>query len=199
MVARDTVGRASVGQRSTLHSREWSLWLGRDALCVRQPHSIAGMTRAMPPGPAVERLAHDLFDRGPGDPLTEELAGWFAGSVRFRAFADAHRDKIRKKLRTAASAEALRDVRVELRVARLLLADRRVELAFEAYCSGRVGRGFEGTRGFYERYLRLGAVLVWCEAAAGAARVGLWINRSARIAVPERAARACLQCLLGSQ
>jgi len=172
--------------------------------------------------------------------------------------------------------------RVELRVARLLLADRRVELAFEAYGSGRVGpdftvafrgersfnlevtrqrgvpratghgapllaklrqlppsapnvvlvaiegdtaaaldvaaltlalrsradakdetffsaRGFEGTRGFYERYLRLGAVLVWCEAAAGAARVGLWINRSARIAVPERAARACLQCLLGSQ
>jgi hypothetical protein len=56
-------------------------------------------------------------------------------------------------------------------------------------------RGFDGTRGFYERYLRLGAVLVWCESATGDARASLWINRSARIAVPERAAKACTDCL----
>ena len=56
-------------------------------------------------------------------------------------------------------------------------------------------RGFDGTRGFYERYLRLGAVLVWCEGAAGEARATLWSNGSARIALPERAARACLACL----
>jgi hypothetical protein len=56
-------------------------------------------------------------------------------------------------------------------------------------------RGFEGTRGFYERYLRLSAVLVWCEGAAGDARASLWTNRSARIPLPERAARACVECL----
>jgi hypothetical protein len=210
--------------------------------------------------------------------MAEELAGWLAGSARFRAFAEAHRDKIRKKLRGAADPEARRDVRVELHAAHLLLADRRIELAFEAYGSGKVGpdftvtyrgersfnlevtrlrrapdaagftgpllaklrqlppsapnavlvaiggdsaealdvagatrilraqadgkdeiffasRGFDGTRGFYERYLRLGAVLVWCEGATGDARAALWSNRSARIALPVRAAQACVLCL----
>jgi hypothetical protein len=236
------------------------------------------MTRSSSPGAVVGRLAHQLFERGPGDPMAEELAGWLAGSARFRAFAEAHRDKIRKKLRTASDTEAMRDVRAELQTARLLLMDRRIDLAFEAYGSGKAGpdftvsfrgersfnlevtrlrgmprttgygapllaklhqlppsspnvvlvavegdsaeafdvaaatralrsradakdeaffvaRGLEGTRGFYERYLRLGAVLVWCEAAAAGARVALWINRSARIALPERAARACAECL----
>jgi hypothetical protein len=232
------------------------------------------------PGPIVERLARDLHDRGPGDPMAEELLEWLATSARFRAFAEAHRDKIRKKLRTAHDAEALRDVRAELRAAQLLLSDPRVELAFEAYGSARGGpdftvsyrgsgtfnlevtrlrrvpgatataygapllaklrqlppsvpnavlvaiegdtadafdvaaathslrsradakdeafftrRGFEGTHGFYERYLRLGAVFVWCEDAVGDARAAPWTNRSARIALPERAVRACLGCL----
>ena len=210
--------------------------------------------------------------------MVEELGDWLAGSRRFRSFAEAHRDKIHKKLRYATDVEARRNVRAELRVAHLLLADRRIELAFEAYGSGRPGpdftvtfrgdrgfnlevtrsrrapdaaayggpllpklrqlptsapnallvaiegdgaeafdvsaatralraradakdedffitRGFEGTRAFYERYLRLGAVLVWCESAAGDARATLWINRSARIAVPERAVKACLLAL----
>ena len=39
---------------------------------------------------------------------------WLAGSARFRAFAEVHRDKIRKKLRGATDAEALRDVRETL-------------------------------------------------------------------------------------
>lgn len=236
------------------------------------------MARATPPGTAVERLVHHLFDRTPGDPTAEELTGWLAGSGRFRAFAEEHRDKIRKKLRGAADQEAMRDVRAELRAAYLLLADRRIELAFEAYGAGRAGpdftvtfrgqrafnlevtrlrrvptavgfgrllmaklhqlppsmpnallvaiegdsavaldvaaasralraqadrkdepffvsRGFDGTRGFYERYLRLGVVLVWCEGAAGEGRAVKWSNRSARIRLPERAARACLLCL----
>jgi hypothetical protein len=243
---------------------------------------MGGMTQVMAYSPTAQRLARDLTDRGPGEPnaeeLAEELAGWLAGSARFRAFAEAHRDKIRKKLRTAADAEALRDVRTELRVARLLLSDRRIDLAYEAYGSGKAGpdftvslrsersfnlevtrlrgapratayggpllaklrqlppsapnvvlvaiegdtaealdvdaatralrsradakdeaffaaRGFDGTRAFYERYLRLSAVLVWCEAATADARVALWINRSARIAVPERAVRACADCI----
>jgi hypothetical protein len=245
---------------------------------------MGGMTQGIAYGPAVQQLAHDLTDRAPGEPkaegLAEELAGWLAGSARFRAFADAHRDKIRKKVRTAADAEALRDVRTELQLARLVLSDRRMALAYEAYGSGKAGpdftvtlrgersfnvevtrlrgapgatvyggpllaklrqlppsapnvvlvaidgdtpealdvdaatralrsradakdeaffaaRGFDGTRAFYERYLRLGAVLVWCEAATAEARVALWINRSARIALPAKAARACAACLRG--
>jgi hypothetical protein len=236
------------------------------------------MEPATPPGTAVERLATYLFDRPPGDPMAEELTGWLAGSARFRAFAEAHRDKIRKKLRGAADQEAMGDVRAELRAAYLLLADRRIELAFEAYGAGKAGpdftvtfrgqrafnlevtrwrrvpaavgfarllmaklhqlppsmpnallvaiggdsagaldvglatrelratadrkdetffvdRGFAGTRGFYEHYLRLGGVLVWCESAAGDAKVGLWSNPSARIALPLRAARACVAAL----
>jgi len=225
----------------------------------------------------VERLALYLFD-GVTDPLAGEVAGWLAGSNRFRAFVETNRDKIRKKLRGAADMEARRDVRAELRVAHLLLADRRIELAFEAYGSTKRGpdftvtfrgersfnlevtrprrasdaaglggpllakirqlppsvpnavllavetgdaeafdvaaaarplrdradakdktffdtRGFKGTREFHERYLRLGGVLVWSEAASGDARAATWDNRSARIALPERAVRACVLCL----
>ena len=233
------------------------------------------MARATARGTSGERLADDLFDGAAVDPMAEELAGWMAGSARFRAFVEAHREKIRKKLRGARDAEARRDVRAELRTAQLVLADRRMEIAFEAYGSGKGGpdftvsfagerslnlevtrlrgpadagrftgavlaklrqlppsapnallvaiegesagaldvtaatralraradakdeaffvtRGLEGTRYFYERYLRLGAVLVWCEAAAGDARAALWTNRSARIPLPGRAARACV-------
>src|SRR5438093_5717764 len=66
--------------------------------------SIGDMNRASPPGATVQRLAHQLVDRGPGDPIVRELAGWLA-SPRFRSFAEAHRDKIRKKLRTARDPE----------------------------------------------------------------------------------------------
>jgi hypothetical protein len=191
---------------------------------------------------------------------------------------ESHRDKIRKKLRSATDTDARLDVRAELRVAHLLLANRRIELAFEAYGSTRGGpdftvgfrgergfnievtrlhrapdlvayggrlltklqqlppsvpnvvlmavdtgraeatdvagaaralrvradarddaffatRGFETARAFYQRYLRLGAVIVFSERAAGEERAASWTNRSARIAVPERALRACIACL----
>jgi hypothetical protein len=235
------------------------------------------MRRSTAPATEVERLAHHLFDGDSEDPMRSELAAWLAASARFRAFAEAHRDKIRKKLRGATDGEARLDVRAELRVAHLLLADRRIDLAFEAYGSTKGGpdftftfrkgrsvnlevtrlrgasaagiggalitklrqlppsvpnavvlatdgdradaddvavaaralraradakdeaffaaRGLDGSRGFYQRYLRLGAVLVWCEAAAGDARAALWTNRSARIALPEPAAGACLLAL----
>ena len=97
------------------------------------------------PGPAVERLAHHLYEGDPADPIARELLEWVAGSPRFRAFADAHRDKIRKKFRGATEAESLRDLRAELRTARLLLADRRIELAYEAYGSGKGGPDFTVT------------------------------------------------------
>jgi hypothetical protein len=226
---------------------------------------------------AVQRLLDHLLDAAGDDPLTDELARWLAGSARFRAFADQHGDKIRKKLRGAIDAEARRDVRAELRAAHLLLGDRRIELAYEAYGAnggpdftvtyrggralnlevtrlrgepmaadlggrllaklrqlppgapnllviavggdsaevldvagmarglrGRADRnengflaaaGFESRRAFYDRFLRLGAVLTWCESAPGDHRAELWTNRSARIAVPERPAAACLALL----
>jgi hypothetical protein len=236
------------------------------------------MARAAAPRTTVERLAQELFDGRPADPMADEVAAWLVSSKRFRSFAEAHRDKIRKKLRGATDVEARRDVRAELRAAHLLLTDRRIELAFEAYGSGNIGpdftvtvrgdrtfnlevtrlrrtpapagyggqlvaklrqlppsipnmllvaiegegadafdvgaatralraradaedeafftsRGLEGTRGFHQRYRRLGAVLVWCEAAAGDARAALWHNESARIPLPGRAAMACLRCL----
>jgi hypothetical protein len=210
--------------------------------------------------------------------MARELTTWLADSPRFRAFADSYRDKIRKKYHGAADSEAIRDVRTELQVAWLLLADRRIEVAFEAYGSGKTGpdltvtfragrpfnlevtrlrrvpdaagtglallaklrqlppsapnaillaidgstaeavdlagatralrsradtkdelffagRGFDGTRGFYDRFLRLGAVFVLCEGASGDARAALWANPSARIVLPPTAARACLGCL----
>ena len=225
---------------------------------------------------SVERLA-GLLGGAEDDPFGDELASWLAGSARFRSFARANADKIRKKLRGATDPAARLDVRAELRVAQLLLADRRLEVAFEAYGSGTAGpdftvtmrgerpfnlevtrlrhvpdeaaiawavlaklrqlppsvanalllavdggadtidvdavarairaradrkdeefftaRGFVGTRGFYDRYLRLGAVIVWSEAAAGDARASLWVNRSARIPIAERAGRAALVAL----
>jgi hypothetical protein len=235
------------------------------------------MAREAPFPQSIRALANYVFADGE-DPLGREVACWIAGSARFRAFVEAHRDKIRKKLRTALDAEARRDIRAELRVAQMLLADRRISLAFEAYGSTRggpdftvtyrgehafnlevtrlrrtalpsgdagkllaklrqlptsmpnvvlvaiegddaqaldvagatralraradakdetffVARGFGGTRGFYERFLRLSAVLVWCESATGEERVALWDNRSARIPLPQRAGRACLGCL----
>ena len=58
-------------------------------------------------------------------------------------------------------------------------------------------RGFDGTRAFYERYLRLSGAFVWAEAASGDAGSTLWLNSSARIAMPRPASRACLLCLQG--
>ena len=252
------------------------------------------MARDSVPETSVERLARYLFDGPPGagagaragadsgagaapgaDWMATDLTDWLATSPRFRSFAQTHRDKIRKKLRGAADVEARRDLRAELRTAHHLLADRRIELAFEAYGSGKAGpdftvtfrgergfnlevtrlrrtpdatsyggvllaklrqfppsvpnalliavdgeradaagvdeavralraradrkdeaffveRGLGGTRWFFERVARLGAVFVLSEAAQGEGRASLWVNRTARMALSPRAARACL-------
>jgi hypothetical protein len=217
----------------------------------------------------IERLVADLTT----DALGDELGAWLATLPRFRTFAVAHRDKVRKKLRLATEADALLDVRAELLVARLLLADRHVELAFEPGGSDRGGpdfavtyrrtlafnlevtrprrtdasrsilaklrqlptgvanvllltvpaasaswdvgdavrviraradakdeaffthRGFTGTRDFYDRFLRLGAVITWAEPTADPGTADAWTNGSARILVRERPLRACLAAL----
>jgi hypothetical protein len=236
------------------------------------------MTDDLPLSPSVVTLTRELVDREPTDPASAELAGWLAASPRFRRFAEANRSKIRKKLRSAADPDAALDVRAELEVARLLLADARFEVTFEAYGSRVVGpdftvtdrsgrafnlevtrvrravgpgaiaaivlgklrqlppstpnglvlavdgqraaavdvdaairglraradardepfftaRGMDGTSAFWDRFLRLGAVFVWCERGIGEARAAVWTNRSARIALPARASAACLACL----
>jgi hypothetical protein len=80
-----------------------------------------------------------------GEDLDRDLGGWLAASGRFLAFVEAHRDKIRRKLRGAADPGSRGDVRAELETAFLLLADRRIDLAFEAYGSGRRGPDFTVT------------------------------------------------------
>ena len=224
-----------------------------------------------------KRLVDYILDTSTAMELEEELTAWIAGSGGFRDFADAHRDKIRKKLRGARDHETVRDVRAELRVAQLLLTDRHIELTFEPYgahggpdfgvayrgvrpfnlevtrlrldppslggpllaklrqlppsvpnvllagIAGTraeainiasvisdlraradqrdeavfIGRGLAGSREFHQRLLRLGAVVIWCEGADGVARSTSWTNRSARIAVPDRALRACVIALHG--
>jgi hypothetical protein len=222
-------------------------------------------------------LASYLAD-GSTDALSTELAEWLSTSRPFRSFAETYRDKIRKKLRSAADAESRRDVRAELAVARALLGDRHTALAFEPAGQARggpdftvtwrgerrftievtrprggvatasiggtllaklrqlppsvpnvllmavdgagavsvdvaatvrdlrsradrrddaffSGRGLVDARHFYDRFLRLGAVIVWAEDAIGPHRASAWPNPSARITVPDRALRACVAAL----
>ncbi len=72
--------------------------------------------------------------------LANELLEWIKGSPRFLAFAETHRDKIRKKIRVANERERLLDLRGELDVAYRLLGDRRLEVEYEPYASLK-GRG----------------------------------------------------------
>lgn len=227
------------------------------------------------PSPSVARLVSFLVEDG-SSPLSDELAHWLSTSARFRTFVDENRAKIRKKLRGASDIDARRDVRAELAIARLLVADRRIELAFEAYGADRRGpdftvtlgnqlfnlevtrlrgnpaqagfgallsklrqlppsspngvilaiegddareydvtaavrtlraradtkdealfsaRGFSGTRGFYDRFLRLGSVIVWAEGAASDSQVSVWTNPSARTPLSPKALRAVVHAL----
>lgn len=67
-----------------------------------------------------------------------ELASWLEDNSRFRSFVADNKDKIRKKL-SASDEQARLDVRAELRVAYLILRERRFQLKFEAYGAGRRG------------------------------------------------------------
>jgi hypothetical protein len=95
--------------------------------------------------PTIERLVAYLVDGQRPDPALADLPAWLTATPGFRSFVETNRDKIRKKLRHATDAPARLDVRAELRAAALLLADRRFQLAFEAYGAGHRGPDFTGT------------------------------------------------------
>lgn len=69
--------------------------------------------------------------------LSEELFRWMEASPRFTTFVETYRDKIRKKLRLARDPETALDLRGELEVACRLLADRRLDVAYEPYASAK--------------------------------------------------------------
>jgi hypothetical protein len=225
--------------------------------------------------PTAIRLAADLVAGTEAHAIEPELRTWLTASPRFRAFAVQHAAKLHKKLRGASDADALRDVRLELLVARSLLGERRIELAWEPFGARQGGpdftvtlpgarvttlevtrlrrpaalvepgvpwlaklhqlppgvpnvlvvgidgprasaldvaasvrqvraradardeaflaaRGFADGRAFYERFLRLGAVIVFAEEAVDGERATEWRNGSARIAVPAPVLGACL-------
>jgi hypothetical protein len=81
-----------------------------------------------------------------------ELGHWLQSSSRFRDFIAAHQDKVRKKLNSSDDEDSRLDVRAELLVAYLILADRRFELAFEAYGARRVGPDLTATYRINQRF-----------------------------------------------
>jgi hypothetical protein len=84
----------------------------------------------------IDALVGEIFD-GVDASYRAEFAGWIRRSRRFKAFASAHRSKIRAKLRNAGDASGLDDIRAELETARVLLHEDRFELAYEAYSAAR--------------------------------------------------------------
>src|SRR5437016_3733213 len=84
---------------------------------------------------AEELLAH-IFARA-DDAFAAQFGLWIASSVRFRAFAEQYRDKIRKKVRGTRDQEGLNDLTFELEIAFLLLSERRFAVEYE---KGGVGR-----------------------------------------------------------
>lgn len=78
-----------------------------------------------------------FFFSGQPHPLAEAMTAWVSASRRFAAFVDQNRDKIRKKLHTRLDADSLRDLRLELEVASLLLDERAFGLTYEPLSVGR--------------------------------------------------------------
>jgi hypothetical protein len=79
-----------------------------------------------------DTLLEYLLDGQP-NALRSELQRWLGSSRRYAAFAETHRDKIRKKIRLAQDAGAVEDLKWELEVAFLLIEDKRFTVSYEAY------------------------------------------------------------------
>src|SRR5262245_26917816 len=96
---------------------------------------IAGVTNQSTSPKLIDDLLNYLFD-GQSHPLFAPIAGWLGASRRFTNFADAFRDKIRKKLRTMQEPERLQDLQLELETAYLLLRERSLNLVYEPQLGG---------------------------------------------------------------
>jgi len=80
-----------------------------------------------------------VFD-GQSHLLADPLLQWMEASPRVTACVETYRDKIRKKIRVTRDPESILDLRGELEVAGCLLADRRLDVAYEPYARAK-GRG----------------------------------------------------------
>jgi hypothetical protein len=69
--------------------------------------------------------------------LREDLDAWLNDSRRFVAFAEANRDKIRKKLRVTSDPEAVKDLRHELETAYRLSRVKEFAVVYEPYAAAR--------------------------------------------------------------
>lgn len=83
-----------------------------------------------------EELLAAIFGDSGAEPAVRCLA-WMLDEPRFATFLQRHREKIRKKARTASGAEGLRDLLAELQTAHHLLRERRFDLAYEAYAAAK--------------------------------------------------------------
>jgi hypothetical protein len=100
-------------------------------------------------------------------PLAVQFAHWIRASPRFRAFAETHRDKIRKKVRGISEAEGYRDLRAELATAYFLVLQPRFLVAYEAYGVGKQrGPDFSIT---YKTHLRFDVEVTRLRAGQGGA------------------------------
>jgi hypothetical protein len=79
---------------------------------------------------AIDELVPQLLGDDPHS-LTSAVRQWLVTSRRFRTFAESYQTKIRAKLRTAGDEDALHDLLFELTVARWLLQEKRLQLAYE--------------------------------------------------------------------
>jgi hypothetical protein len=69
--------------------------------------------------------------------ITVPLTRWVATSPRYTVFVEKYKDKIRKKIRVTREREALEDLLYELQIPYLFLGEKRFELVYEPYMSGR--------------------------------------------------------------
>ena len=79
-------------------------------------------------------LIQYIFDGKP-HPLSPTVTEWVELSPRYAGFVEIYRDKIRKKLRVTRDLESLLDILAELELPYRLLADRRIDVAYEPYAS----------------------------------------------------------------
>jgi hypothetical protein len=87
----------------------------------------------------VAELMHYVFGPAPTE-LAARCAGWAAESRRFKAFVEANRDKLRKKVRLARDAATERDLEAEVATAYRLVQERRFTVTWEPAAPGG-GRG----------------------------------------------------------